>query len=74
VTPDFYDENQKGYFRDYQFFLRTVKEHPQSRYPGQPWTFWQYSGTGSIPGIKGNADLNVFIGSPTQWKSWLARH
>lgn len=74
VTPDFYDENLKGYFKDYQFFLRTVKEHPRNRYPGQPWTFWQYSGTGSIPGIKGNADMNVFYGSPAHWKAWLAKH
>jgi MYXO-CTERM domain-containing protein len=27
------------------------------------WAFWQYSSTGSIPGISGNVDRNVFGGS-----------
>ena len=74
VTPDFYDENLRGHFKNYQFFLRTVKEHPAQRYPGQQWTFWQYSGTGRIPGIKGDADMNVFNGSPDAFRRWLAKN
>ncbi len=74
VTPDFYEENLDGYFKDYQFFLRSVADHPSNVYPGRKWTFWQYSGTGSIPGIRGGADMNVFNGSPAAWKAWLARH
>lgn len=72
VTPDFYEENLAGHFQDYPYFLRTVADHPSDRYPGQKWVFWQYSGTGKIPGIKGNADMNVFVGSPASWKKWLA--
>jgi lysozyme len=30
------------------------------------WTFWQYSSTGSVPGISGNVDLDVFNGTPAQ--------
>lgn len=26
------------------------------------YTFWQYSSTGSVPGISGNVDLNAFVG------------
>ena len=28
-----------------------------------PWRFWQYSDRGSVPGIQGNVDLNVFRGT-----------
>jgi len=27
------------------------------------WTFWQYSETGSVPGISGSVDLDYFNGS-----------
>ena len=30
------------------------------------WTFWQYSSTGSTPGISGNVDQDYFNGSLTQ--------
>ncbi|GMA66201.1 glycoside hydrolase family 25 protein [Alicyclobacillus fastidiosus] len=29
------------------------------------WTFWQYSDTGSIPGVTGNVDLDVYSGTLT---------
>ena len=72
VTPDFFEENLVGHFQKYPYFLRTVADHPSQKYPGQKWVFWQYSGTGSIPGIKGNADMNVFVGSPSAWKKWVS--
>lgn len=28
-----------------------------------PWTFWQFSDKGELPGIKGHVDLNVFNGT-----------
>ena len=33
---------------------------PASNWGGYSWTFWQYSATGSVPGISGNVDLNKF--------------
>lgn len=30
------------------------------------WTFWQYCSTGSVPGISGNCDLDVFNGTHTE--------
>lgn len=72
VTPDFYADNLAGHFQSHPYFLRTVAGHPSQKYPGQKWAFWQYSGTGNIPGIKGKADMNVFAGSPSAWKKWLA--
>ena len=31
--------------------------------PWSSWEFWQYSSTGSVPGISGNVDLDVFDGT-----------
>ena len=36
---------------------------PREIYRGHRCTFWQYTGTGVVPGIDGPTDLNVFAGS-----------
>lgn len=73
TTPDFYDRNEMWRLGSYDFWLRAVTAHPQERYAGRHWTFWQYSGTGLVPGIGGRVDLNVFAGSADDWRLWLAR-
>lgn len=72
VTPDFYDDNDMGRLTGVTFWLRSVAAPVRERYPGQAWTFWQYSGTGSVPGIAGDVDLNVFNGSAQQWAAWVS--
>ena len=52
--------------------------NPQSGAPAgyDPWTtwnFWQYTGTGLVPGIGGKVDINAFHGSKGAWSDWLAR-
>ena len=71
TTVDFYKDNRLGSVLGYEFWLRSVADHPRSIYPGQKWSFWQYTGTGQIPGIEGNADINVFSGSQDQWQEWV---
>ncbi|WP_085878371.1 glycoside hydrolase family 25 protein [Roseisalinus antarcticus] len=73
TVPDFYDDNDLGSFAGYEYWLRSTAAHPTDRYPGGPWTFWQYSGTGTLPGFDGSTDLNAFNGSPVAFQSWLAR-
>jgi GH25 family lysozyme M1 (1,4-beta-N-acetylmuramidase) len=36
---------------------------PSSTYPWSAWSVWQYSSTGTVPGISGDCDLDVFNGS-----------
>jgi lysozyme len=36
---------------------------PASNWGGKGWTFWQYSSTGSVPGISGDVDLDRFNGT-----------
>ncbi|MAW85821.1 MAG: glycoside hydrolase [Phyllobacteriaceae bacterium] len=71
TTVDFYEENQLWKIRGYPFWLRSVAGHPSQKYGEQNWTFWQYTGTGVVPGIKGNTDINVFHGSQSQWRQWV---
>ena len=71
VTVDFYRDTGIGRLNA-EFWLRSVADHPRGTYPGQPWTFWQYTGTGTAPGFRGNVDLNAFAGSRAQWNRWLA--
>lgn len=70
-TVDFYRENALWLVDGYDFWLRSVANHPEATYPGQPWSFWQYTGTGRVPGIAGHTDLNAFAGSPAEWDRWL---
>lgn len=71
TTPDFYAHNNLGALRGQEFWLRSVSAHPAERYPDERWSFWQYTGTGVVPGVSGRVDLNAFAGSPAQWQGWL---
>ncbi|WP_261398010.1 GH25 family lysozyme [Maritimibacter alkaliphilus] len=72
TTPDFYEHNQLGLLRGTEFWLRSVAGHPSERYPQERWTFWQYTGTGVVPGIDGIVDINAFAGDPVSWRAWLS--
>ncbi len=71
TTVDFHRDNLAGHMKGETFWLRSVKAHPRVTYPGRDWTFWQYTGTGIVPGIDGDTDINVFAGSRAQWRDWL---
>lgn len=69
TTPDFYQDNGLDRIRA-EYWLRSVADHPSVRYPQERWTFWQYTGTGIVPGI-GKTDINVFAGSIPSYQRWL---
>ncbi len=73
TSPDFYEENLKGAFKKYPFWLRSVTAHPKRKYGKQSWKFWQYTGTGVSPGVKGKIDLNAFNGSMGSFNRWLRK-
>ena len=72
TSIDFFDDNELSTFRGYPYWLRSVAGHPSQKYGSHPFTFWQYTGTGVIPGMSGDADINVFNGSHGAWRKWLA--
>lgn len=69
---DFFQDNELWRVQGADFWLRSVAAHPSDLYAGQKWTFWQYSGTGQVPGIAGKVDLNAFAGTARDWDAWLA--
>jgi lysozyme len=70
TTVDFFADTGIGRLRNTEFWLRSVAGHPRQVYPGAFWTFWQYSGTGLVPGVTGQVDLNVFHDGPDAWLRW----
>jgi lysozyme len=73
TTLDFYRDNNLDKISHYPFWLRSTAGHPDERFGDQRWLFWQYTGTGIVPGVDGDADLNVFNGSRDDWQSWLGK-
>ncbi len=59
-------------FDDYAFWLRSVAAHPSERYENRPWEFWQFTATGTVPGVKGDVDRNAFFGTEKQFRDWIA--
>ncbi len=71
TTVDFYEDNELWRLSGVEFWLRSVAAHPNDRYDGQSWSFWQYTSTGLVPGIAGRVDVNVFAGSKAAWAEWV---
>ncbi|RWC28027.1 MAG: glycoside hydrolase [Mesorhizobium sp.] len=74
TSVDFFDDNGLSGFRGYPYWLRSVAGHPREKYGSHPFTFWQYTGTGIVPGMTGKSDINVFNGSEAAWNKWLRQN
>ncbi|MCC0022352.1 MAG: glycoside hydrolase family 25 protein [Nitratireductor sp.] len=74
TTVDFFRENSLWLFKEHDFWLRSVAGHPDTVYPGHRWTFWQYTGTGRVPGISGDVDINAFKGTAQEWRKWATQN
>jgi lysozyme len=70
----FHKDMLEGRYTGYEFWLRSVAAEPKERYEKRGWTFWQYTATGRVPGIKGNVDRNAFGGTPREFEQWLRKH
>lgn len=71
TTPEFYRRNDMGRIQGVEFWLRSTANTPAQSYPGQHWTFWQYTGTGVVPGVRKEVDINAFVGGRREWQQWL---
>lgn len=71
TTLEFYRETGIGRMKGEEFWLRSVARTLDTAYPGQSWSFWQYTGTGIVPGVEGDVDINVFNGGMSRWARWL---
>ena len=74
TTIGFWEDNGLDRLGGEEFWLRSTAGHPSDTYPaGARWSFWQYSGTGRVPGVTGQVDLNAFAGSVGAWSDCRQR-
>jgi lysozyme len=74
TDPAFHRDVLQGEFSSYHYWLRSVAAEPSKIYHGRAWAFWQFTTTGSVPGIQGKVDRNIFNGTPGDWErvlKWL---
>lgn len=67
----FHKDILEGEYFPNAFWLRSTAAEPHERYANRPWTFWQYTQTGVVPGVRGEVDRNVFYGSTEDWLMFL---
>lgn len=53
------------------FWLRSTAAQPQERYSNRTWTFWQWTQTGVVRGVRGEVDRNAFYGGQNEWIQFL---
>ena len=53
------------------FWLRSTAAEPHHRYDQRDWTFWQWTQTGTMAGVRGEVDRNAFYGGPDEGVSFL---
>lgn len=72
---NFIIENKIDGFAGHPLWLASWGEDPPDDLPGgwEEWTFWQYSSTGTIPGVaSGSLDLDHYCGSEQDLRRWIA--
>lgn len=64
----FYSLHLAGKFNKYPIWIAYYLEDPFEMPDDRNWSFWQYSESGNVNGIRGKVDFNVFHGSLNQLK------
>lgn len=67
----FHRDILEGESFDNPFWLRSTAAEPHMRYSSRGWTFWQWTQTGTMPGVRGEVDRNVFYGGEDEWTMFL---
>ncbi|MGA9637672.1 glycoside hydrolase family 25 protein [Flavobacterium sp.] len=60
----YYDDFLKEEFSEYLFWIANYNFYREKI--ESDWLFWQFTERGSVPGIKGNVDVNIFNGDLQQ--------
>ncbi|MBE7733504.1 glycoside hydrolase family 25 protein [Devosia faecipullorum] len=68
---NFHRDILEGEYLPNAFWLRSTAAEPHERYRNRTWTFWQYTQTGVVPGVRGEVDRNVFYGNREDWLMFL---
>lgn len=69
-TGNSFAANFSSALSSYKLWIARYSSKVPSDVPAwKRWHFWQYSSKGSVPGIKGNVDMNEFSGTSQDLKS-----
>lgn len=68
---NFHRDILNGEYFPNAFWLRSTAAEPQERYGNRTWTFWQWTQTGVVRGVKGEVDRNAFYGNSNDWITFL---
>lgn len=60
---NFYNRHLIGHFSDYHWMIAKYQSSSPVLNDGKEYIMWQYTSTGSIPGIKGNVDRSKIMGN-----------
>jgi lysozyme len=60
----YYSDFLKEEFSDYLFWIANYNFYRERI--EEDWLFWQFTEKASVPGIKGNVDVNIYNGDPEQ--------
>jgi lysozyme len=60
----YYDDFLKEEFSDYLFWIANYNFYREEI--AEDWLFWQFTEKASVPGIKGNVDVNIYNGDLQQ--------
>lgn len=68
---NFHRDILEGEYFPNTFWLRSTAAEPHRKYRGREWTFWQWTQTGTMAGVRTEVDRNVFYGSRDEWTLFL---
>ena len=68
---NFHRDIFEGEHFDNAFWLRSTAGEPHHKYRGRDWTFWQWTQTGTMSGIRVEVDRNAFYGDESEWVVFL---
>ncbi len=60
---NFYNNYLQGAFTDYHFMIARYRSDSPTLNDGKDYIMWQYTSTGSIPGIRGHVDRSKIMGN-----------
>lgn len=60
---NFYNRYLQGEFTDYHFMIARYRSDSPTLNDGKDYIMWQYTQTGSIPGIRGHVDRSKIMGN-----------
>lgn len=67
----FHRDILEGEHFDNAFWLRSTAAEPRERYGNRQWMLWQWTQTGTLNGVVGEVDRNVFYGDENDWTVFL---